>query len=156
MSGEVLNFGVADEVLRAIIISGGAMGALFFFFSVAKNRVNDDAVRGQVISTLREELKSALDRVKEVEARADRFASERNDALQKVGSLETAVKHMEVKVAEMTRLARKQAKENSVLRNYIHDVVAEVHEFSKRNPKAALDLSLPDFPDENVEVDNNE
>lgn len=155
-----LDIGVADDALKYLIVSGGALAVLVWFFSFSRNRIADDSTRASTIADLRRERDEAYERMKLERDRADKFAAERNDALADLKAQLTSVEHLteqlrnqaeeieqlQATVAEQNRLMLQAQEEARQLRHYIHDVLAEINRFTKRNPAAAADLELPEFP----------
>ena len=155
-----LDIGATDDALKYLLVSGGALAVLVWFFSFSRNRIADDSTRASVIKMLQQELDKANKRMETERSRADKFAAERNDALADLKAQLTSVEHLteqlrnqaeeieqlQATVAEQNRLMLQAQEEARQLRHYVHDVLAEINRFTKRNPAAAADLELPEFP----------
>lgn len=155
-----LDMGATDDALKYLIASGGALAVLVWFFSFSRNRIADDSTRAGTITMLREEIARAYERMETERARADKFAAERNDALADLKAQLASVEHLteqmeaqgkeidqlQTTIAKQNELLMQQQEENRQLRHYVHDVLAEINRFTKRNPAAAADLELPEFP----------
>lgn len=155
-----LDVGATDDALKYLIASGGALAVLVWFFSFSRNRIADDSSRASVIKMLQGELEKSNQRMETERSRADKFAAERNDALADLKAQLTSVQHLteqlrnqaeeieqlQATVAEQNRLMLQAQEEARQLRHYVHDVLAEINRFTKRNPAAAADLELPEFP----------
>lgn len=155
-----LDIGATDDALKYLLVSGGALAVLVWFFSFSRNRIADDSVRAGTIATLREERDRAYERMELERARADKFAAERNDALADLKAQLRSVEHLteqlenqakeieelQATVAEQNRLMLQAQEEARQLRHYVHDVLAEIHRFTRRHPDVASDMELPEFP----------
>lgn len=155
-----LDIGATDDALKYLLVSGGALAVLVWFFSFSRNRIADDSTRASVIKMLQQELDKANKRMETERSRADKFAAERNDALADLKAQLASVEHLteqlktqgeeidqlQERISEQNRLLLDQQEENRQLRHYVHDVLAEINRFARRNPVAAADLELPDFP----------